>query len=130
MAKSKADQPSAGEILREQRVNVLRKGLREMARHLDIAPPHLTDLEKDRRTPSQPLLLRIAAAYQLDVAVLQAAWGRADATLTEMVTQNAETVRRLPEFLRRARDLTPEQWDRVMKQVKQVAREKPKPKGD
>jgi len=38
-----------GDRLRMHRVDVLAKGLREMAKRLDVSAPHLTDIEYGRR---------------------------------------------------------------------------------
>jgi transcriptional regulator with XRE-family HTH domain len=109
-----------GEILRAQRVETLKKGLREMARILGIAPAHLTDIEKGRRTPSEDLLKRIATAYGMAEAELRSGWQRAAAVVAEVANQDATTAEKVPEFLRTARKLTPEQWDRIIGQAKRM----------
>lgn len=76
MAKKSSQPESIGDVLRARRVEVLKKGLREMARQLDIAPAHLTDLETGRRSPSEELLVRLAQAYGVPVAELRAGWKR------------------------------------------------------
>ncbi len=113
-----------GEVLRTRRVEVLKNGLREMARILSIAPAHLTDIEKGRRTPSEDLLKRIATAYGMPEADLRSGWQRADAVVAEVANQDATTAEKVPEFLRSARKLTPEQWDRVIGQAKRMTGEK------
>ena len=117
-------QQPIGEVLRTQRVEALKKGLREMARILGIAPAHLTDIEKGRRTPSEDLLKRIAAAYGMPEADLRSGWQRADTVVAEVANQDATTADKVPEFLRSARKLTPEQWDRVIGQAKRMTGEK------
>ena len=122
MAKKKTSrQDPIGDVLRTCRVDVLKKGLREMARILSIAPAHLTDLEKGRRSPSEDLLKRIAVAYGIPEAELRSGWQRADAVVAEVANQDATTAEKVPEFLRSARKLTPEQWDRVIGQAKRMA---------
>lgn len=118
------DQRPIGEVLRTQRVDVLRKGLREMAGELGIAPAHLTDIEKGRRTPSQELLLRITKAYGLPEAQLRAGWSRAEAIVAEVATQDTLTAEKVPEFLRTARRLTPKQWDQLIDQAKRMTSRK------
>ena len=113
-----------GDVLRTRRVDVVKKGLREMARILSIAPAHLTDLEKGRRTPSEGLLKKIAVAYGMPEADLRSGWQRADAVVAEVANQDATTAEKVPEFLRSARKLTPEQWDRVIGQAKRMTGEK------
>ena len=53
-----------GEFIRQIRVQ---KGisLRELARRADISPAFLSDIERDRRNPSDPILIKLA--QQLDV---------------------------------------------------------------
>ncbi len=109
-----------GEILRTRRVEVLKKGLREMAGILEIAPAHLTDIEKARRTPSEGLLMRISRAYGIAEAELRSGWSRPDAVVSEVASQDAVTAEKVPEFLRAARKLTTEQWDHLIEQTKRM----------
>ena len=121
--------PTIGEILRTRRVDVLNKGLREMARLLNIAPAHLTDIEKGRRSPSDALLMRIAQQYQVDQADLRTAWDKAEDIVGEVATQDGTTARKVPEFLRTARNLSSEQWDKLISQAKRMSDTGPKGKG-
>ena len=122
--KKPSRQQPIGEVLRTRRVETLKKGLREMARILSIAPAHLTDIEKGRRTPSEGLLNRIAAAYGMPEAKLRSGWQRADAVVAEVANQDVTTAEKVPEFLRTARKLTPEQWDRLIGQAKRLTGDK------
>lgn len=124
-ARSDSNKQPIGDVLRTQRMEVLHKGLREMAGELSIAPAHLTDLEKGRRTPSEGLLLRIAKAYRISEAVLRAGWSRAELIVNEIATQDKVTAEKVPEFLRTARKLTPEQWDKLIQQAGRMNPKKP-----
>lgn len=126
MARSSASkQPEPiGEILRRKRVETLSKGLREMAKELNIAPAHLTDIEKGRRTPSEALLKRISAAYDIGEAELRAGWQRADAIVSEVANQDVTTAEKVPAFLRTARKLSPEQWDKLIEQARKMGKAK------
>ena len=106
-----------GEVLRKQRIEVLNKGLREMAKLLDIAPAHLTDLEKGRRTPSEDLLVRMIKQYGIDEATLRSGWSKPEEIVSEIASQDATTAAKVPELLRKARKFTPEQWDVLIKQA-------------
>lgn len=117
-------QQPIGEVLRTRRVETLKKGLREMARILSIAPAHLTDLEKGRRTPSEGLLKKISTAYGIAEADLRSGWQRAAAVVAEVANQDATTAEKVPEFLRTARKLTPEQWDRLIGEAKRMTGDK------
>ncbi|MBN2562334.1 MAG: helix-turn-helix transcriptional regulator [Phycisphaerae bacterium] len=116
--------PPIGEVLRGRRVEVLKKGLREMARLLDIAPAHLTDIEKGRRSPSEGLLKRISELYGIAEPELRAGWSKADSVVEEVANQDAMTAEKVPEFLRTARKLNSEQWDRLIGQARQMASDK------
>ncbi len=127
--KPATDPPTIGEILRARRVDVLKKGLREMAKLLSIAPAHLTDIEKGRRSPSDALLMRIAEQYQVDQADLRTAWAKAEDIVGEIATQDGTTARKVPEFLRTARNLSSEQWDKLISQAKRMSGTDQKGKG-
>lgn len=107
-----------GDRLRIQRTESLAKGLREMAGILGIAPPHLTDIEKGRRNPSEELMVKIAEAYKFPLADLRSAYSRPEAIVREVASQDATTAVKVPEFLRTARNLSSDQWDNLIKQAK------------
>ena len=113
-----------GERLRQQRIDVLRKGLRDMARTLGISAAHLSDVEKGRRVPSDELLRKICVAYSQDEAELRSAWQRADAVVDEVATQDALTAEKVPQFLRTARNLSPDQWNEIIDKARDLARKK------
>lgn len=91
-----------------------------MARILDIAPAHLTDIEKGRRAPSEELLVRIQKHYKLDEATLRSGWNKPQSIVEEVASQDRTTAAKVPEFLRTARGLTSEQWDRLIRQAKKM----------
>ncbi len=121
--------PPIGEVLRARRIETLKKGLREMARFLEIAPAHLTDLEMGRRTPSEGLLLRICEAYGIDEAELRSGWSRADGIVGEIATQDPTAAAKVPELLRTARKFTPKQWDDLIKRAEQMSKGKARKPG-
>ena len=112
---------NVGELLRKQRIEVLNKGLREMAKLLDIAPAHLTDLEKGRRTPSEDLLVRMTKQYDIDEATLRAGWSKPDEIVSEVASQDPTTAAKVPQFLRNARRLNPRQWDELIEQARRMS---------
>lgn len=66
---------SLGDTIRDARVkNGL--GLREAAGSLEIAPSYLSDIETDRRAPSDQVIRRIAHLLGLDFDDLMARTGR------------------------------------------------------
>ncbi|MEM6484197.1 MAG: helix-turn-helix transcriptional regulator [Pseudomonadota bacterium] len=123
MSQSKPNIP-IGEQLRQQRVEVLGKGLREMARLLGVTPAHLTDVEKGRRSPSEELLCKIAKEYGLEQAVLRSGWHKADTVVEEVATQDETTAEKVPQFLRTARNLSPAQWDQLIRQADRLSNAK------
>lgn len=127
MAKRTPSKPSstthAGERLRHQRVDVLGRTLRDMAKVLDTAPIHLSDIETGKRTPSEELLVRIAAAYRLPESELRGAFGKLDSIVADVFRQSPVAAEKAPEFLRKARALSPEQWDKLIKQAEKLGGE-------
>jgi len=125
LAKNALEGPQrVGDVLRKRR-EVLKQGLREMARLLDVAPAHLTDLEKGRRTPSEDLLMRISKQYGIDEATLRAGWSKPEEIVREIASQDATTAAKVPEFLRSARRLSPSEWDQLIDVAKKLCK-KPK----
>lgn len=106
-----------GAMLRAHRIEKLGKGLRETAATLGIAAPHLTDIEKGRRAPSEELLVKIARVYGIDEPALRAGWKKPQAVVSEVASQDTTTAEKVPEFLRQARNLSPKQWDQLIKQA-------------
>lgn len=112
---------SPGERLNRQRIDVLQEGLRAMARTLQISAAYLTDIEKNRRVPSDELLLKICAHYKLDESELRAAWQRADTVVGQVATQDALTAKKVPQFLRTARNLSEAEWDQIITHARRLA---------
>lgn len=112
-----------GDALRQKRIEVLGKGLREMAAILDITPAHLTDIEKGRRTPSEALLTRISEQYQVDAATLHSGWKKLDEGAKRIITKNPTTAEKAPALLRAAEELSSDQWDALIRRAKQLAKE-------
>jgi transcriptional regulator with XRE-family HTH domain len=120
MAKKSESTPPIGEFLRHRRVEDLHRGLREMAKLLGITPPHLTDIEKGRRSPSEDLLMRISRTYDIDEAALRAGWSKPQAIVGEVASQDPVTAEKVPEFLREARNLTTDQWNKLIRQARRM----------
>jgi transcriptional regulator with XRE-family HTH domain len=64
-----------GEIIREARL-AKDKSLREQAKLLEITPSYLSDIENDRRVPSEDVLRKITNQLDLDFDHLMALAGR------------------------------------------------------
>jgi transcriptional regulator with XRE-family HTH domain len=113
-----------GERLRTHRVEVLQKSIRTMATLLHTAPIHLSDIELGKRVPSVELLLRIAEAYGLPEADLRAGFSRPESIVAEVASESSVAAEKVPEFLRTARGLNADQWDKLIKQARSIASEK------
>jgi transcriptional regulator with XRE-family HTH domain len=124
MAKRPQPVVSIGDRLRLQRVEKLNKGLREMARFLDIAPAHLTDIENGRRNPSEDLLVRIAAAYQMPVPDLRSAFSKPESIVEEIASDSPTEAEKVPMLLRSTRGMTPAQYDELIRQAKKITGKK------
>lgn len=111
-----------GDLLRRQRIGTLGLGLREMARALNIAPAHLTDLEKGRRSPSEDLLVKIAKAYGIEVATLRSGWSKPDAVVKEIASQDPTAAAMVPELLRSAKGFAPDQWTALIEHAKRLSK--------
>jgi DNA-binding XRE family transcriptional regulator len=123
MAKNRSNPPESSPIherLRARRTE-MGKGLREMARHLDIVPAHLTDIEYGRRNPSPELLVKIAKAYGMTEIELRSGYRRPDEDVAELASETTIAIEKVPAFLRKARGLTTEQWDKLIKQAEKFA---------
>lgn len=110
-----------GERLRTQRVDVLGKSIRDVAKLLDCAPIHLSDIETGRRVPSEELLVRLARVYRMDESELRSGFSRPDSIVAEVASESTVAAKKVPEFLRTARGLTTEQWDSLIKQAKKIS---------
>lgn len=117
------DDSPIGERLRHQRVEVLRLSIRDIARVLDSAPIHVSDIETGKRAPSEELLLKISKAYGLSEAELRAGFSKPSAIVSEVASESTVAAEKVPEFLRTARGLSAEQWDKLIRQAKKIREE-------
>ena len=76
-----------GDMINKARVDK-RLGLRALARQLDIAPSYLSDIENDRRVPSEAVLLKISQLLDLDFDVLMQEAGRLGEHAEQYLRQN------------------------------------------
>lgn len=82
-----APQRTLGEVLRDARVAKDLK-LRELARRLQIAPSYLSDIENDRRIPSEELIQPMAQQLDLSFDELMAMAGRLGETAEQYVRRH------------------------------------------
>ena len=106
-----------------QRVQALRvekrMGIRELGRALDISAMHISNLEKGKSMPSSDLVEKIAAELQGDLDELLHLADQLDPAVENVIQSNPYTV---PSLLRSAKNLTPQQWAKLQKQVEKMAK--------
>lgn len=98
------DGRTLGEVLRDARVGA-DLSLRDLAKKLDITPSYISDIENDRRVPSEDVLQRLAAELKLKFDELMARAGRVGDQAERYMKQNPSagvlfrriSERRLPE---------------------------------
>ena len=78
---------SLGELINSNRVN-RRLGLRALARSLDIAPSYLSDIENNRRVPSEEVLIRISEVLEIDFNTLMREAGRLGKDAEQYIRDN------------------------------------------
>lgn len=69
------NEKTLGEVIRDARI-AAGGSLREFARSLGITPSYQSDIENDRRIPSEDVLKKIAGLLSLDFEELMALGGR------------------------------------------------------
>ena len=101
-----------------QRVKELRLakeiGLRELGRLVDISAMHISNLEKERVMPSPELVTKIAQTLDGDADELLHLAKLVDPKVVDVIQDNPYQA---PSLLRSAKNLTPEQWEKLQKQA-------------
>ena len=69
------DNRTVGEVIHDARVK-LKRSLRDVTGELDITPSYLSDIENDRRIPSEDVLRDLAKLLELEYDDLMARAGR------------------------------------------------------
>ena len=110
------------------KINELREEKRISIRGLgcltDVSGMHISNLEKGKINASPELITRIAEALETDVDELLHLADRVDPEVVDVIQSNPQAV---PSFLRSAKDLSPEEWDKMQKYLDKMKGEK-KPK--
>lgn len=113
--------PTLGEYVRQARKRSQRT-LRELAQALGITPSYLSDIENDRRVPSQEVLEGLAKHLRLDLDELLARAGRLDPQTQAYLKRSPAAVR----LLRRvaARRLSEADLEELQQRVERLAQRK------
>ena len=99
--------------LREER----KVGVRELGRLVDVSAMHISNIEKGKSSASAEIIQKIASALQTDADELLALADQIAPDVAGVINSNTQAV---PSFLRAAKDLSPEQWTELMKQVEKM----------
>ena len=102
-----------GERIKELR-ELHRVGVRELGRLVDVSAMHISNIEKGKSSASAEIIPKIAQALKTDADELLALADQIAPDVAEVINQNTQAV---PSFLRAAKDLSPEQWESLMRQV-------------
>ena len=97
-----------------------RVGIRELGRMVDVSGMHISNLEKGKSAPSPELVRKLAAVLETDVDELLHLADLVDPEAVNVIQNNPFAG---PAFLRSAKNLTPEQWAELQKQVEKMSQE-------
>ena len=95
-------------------------GVRELGRAVGVTGMHISNLEKGKSAPSAELVMKLAEALQANVDELLYLADQVSPEVVDVIHQNPLAI---PNFLRSAKNLTPEQWALLQKQVEQMTEE-------
>ena len=109
-----------GEYIRNLR-NKRDVGVRELGRAVDVSGVHISNIEKDKNTPSPELLRKIAVVLVTDVDKLLSMADQVDPEVINVIKDSPTTV---PSFLRSAKSLTKAQWAELEKVAQQMTSKK------
>ena len=112
-----------GEKINELR-EIKRISIRGLGRLTDVSGMHISNLEKGKVNASPELITKIAEALDTNVDELLHLADRVDPEVVDVIQSNPQAV---PSFLRSAKDLSPEEWDKMQKYLDKMKGEK-KPK--
>ena len=96
-------------------------GVRELGRAVGVTGMHISNLEKGKSAPSAELVLKLAEALQANADELLYLADQVSPEVVGVIHQNPLAI---PNFLRSAKNLTPEQWELLQKQVEQMTEDK------
>ena len=105
-----------GELRAEQKM-----GIRELGRAVGVTGMHISNLEKGKSAPSAELVLKLAEALEANADELLYLADQVSPEVVDVIHQNPLAI---PNFLRSAKNLTPEQWELLQQQVEQMTEEK------
>ena len=106
-----------------EKINQLRSdqriGVRELGRMVDISAMHISNIEKGKSSASPELISKIAKALGANVDELMSLADQVDPEVVDVINASHDVI---PSFLRSAKNLTPEQWEKLQKQVEKMTK--------
>ena len=90
-------------------------------RAVGVTGMHISNLEKGKSAPSAELVLKLAEALEANADELLYLADQVSPEVVDVIHQNPLAI---PNFLRSAKNLTPEQWELLQQQVEQMTEEK------
>ena len=106
-----------GDLVRDARV-AAELSLRELARRIEATPSYLSDIENNRRVPSEDVLRRIAKALKLDFEDLVVRAGRIGSEAERLARRSPDAAR----LFRMAPNLGDEQLRKLREQAEKMIR--------
>ena len=97
-----------------------RMGVRELGREVGVTGMHISNMEKGKSLPSAALIAKLAEVLEVDVDEISFQANQVAPEVTDVIHSQPKTV---PNFLRSAKDLTPEQWEKLKQQVEAMVHE-------
>jgi len=111
---------SFGEYLNKLRTEQ-RVGVRELGRAVDVTGMHISNMEKGKSLPSPELIVKLATALNVDVDEMSHMANHIAPEVVDVIQNQPKAV---PNFLRSAKDLTPEQWEVLQQQLDSMIEDK------
>ena len=96
-------------------------GVRELGRAVGVTGMHISNLEKGKSAPSAELVMKLAESLEANADELLYLADQVSPEVVDVIHQNPLAI---PNFLRSAKNLTPEQWEMLQQQVEQMTEEK------
>jgi transcriptional regulator with XRE-family HTH domain len=109
-------EPSFGKHIKELRTQQ-RLTQRELAAQVAIDVGYISKIEAEKvPPPSEKVIERLALVLEADKDELMVLAGRAPKDLERIITRDV----RIPTILRRARELSPQDWEKVESYIEQL----------
>ena len=99
----------------EQRI-----GVRELGRAVDVTGMHISNIEKGKSLPSPELIVKLANVLNVDVDEMSHMANHIAPEVVDVIQNQPKAV---PNFLRSAKDLTPEQWEVLQEKLNSMLKD-------